>query len=127
MSSNLTSGSDPCRTYLENSIVPPITRKLWTSLLKTSFKHAPPPPVTSPFDYLVRQIQTDLNRAASLCLEVERNHRLGRGHHQLDALNKALSDGITIIQQEYIADLPGTDSDGGDGSRFVIRIKVTKC
>jgi hypothetical protein len=77
----------------------------------------PLPSVSSPFDYLIRQIREDLDHAAELCTKIKRNRHLGTQHIQLDALESALADGAGFVLREKrnYTDLVGADLDGGDG------------
>ena len=77
----------------------------------------PLPPVSTPFDYLITQIEQDLVRAAEICREIRRNRNVGHQHKQLDALENSLEEGPSFIRREHrkILDIDGEDVDGGDG------------
>jgi len=74
------------------------------------------PSVSSPFDYLVQQIQTDLDHAADLCEEIRQNRHIGHNPTELNALEKSLREGPSFIRSEEKAarDFPGADLDGWD-------------
>jgi hypothetical protein len=83
--------------------------------------------VSSPFDYLINQIQRDLTRGVELCGEVRRNRHVGTQHRQLDELEDALRDGPYFITREYrnIIDVEGTDIDGADGKYIEFKHAIT--
>jgi len=82
----------------------------------------PLPPASSPFDYLIKQIQTDLRRAAELCEEINTNRHLEPRHKNLDELKHALSAGPNFVRQQAdnARDLKGADADGGDGKALLL-------
>ncbi|KAF8860259.1 hypothetical protein BDZ45DRAFT_724773 [Acephala macrosclerotiorum] len=84
----------------------------------------PLPPVSTPFDYLITQIENDLVHAAELCRDIRRNRHVGHEHNQLDALENSLQDGPSFIRREHrkILDVEGADVDGGDDA---VRIDFT--
>lgn len=77
----------------------------------------PLPSVSSPFDYLIKQIQTDINRAVEVCEEIKKNRHVGSHHKNLDELEEALSSGASFVRRlaADVEGLPGADPDGGDG------------
>ncbi|KAE8454673.1 hypothetical protein EG329_000296 [Mollisiaceae sp. DMI_Dod_QoI] len=82
----------------------------------------PLPPVSTPFGYLITQIQNDLSHAAQLCREIRRNRHVGHEHGQLDALEASLLDGPSYIQQAHrkVLDIQGADVDGGDDAVRIV-------
>jgi hypothetical protein len=75
------------------------------------------PPVSSPFDHLIKQIQSDLSRAVDLCQAIRKNRHIGPCHKELDKLEESLSEGPSFVRRQAnkTKDLPGADADGGDG------------
>jgi hypothetical protein len=75
------------------------------------------PPVESPFDYLVEQVQNDLRRAAGLCQNIKHDRHISHVHKNLDELETVLSAGSGFVRGLWPASkIPGADADGGDGS-----------
>jgi len=83
-------------------------------------------PASSSFDYLIKQIQTDLSRAAELCEEVKTNRHVEPRHNNLDELKQALSAGLKLVCQEAdnAGDLKGADADGGDGRSIILLLHI---
>src|SRR4051794_4616995 len=73
-------------------------------------------PMCQPFDYLIKQIQTDLNRAVQLCEDIKTNRNVGLHHKNLDELEEALRAGPAFVSNQATSaqGLPGADIDGGD-------------
>jgi len=77
----------------------------------------PLPPVSTPFDYLITQIENHLVHTAEICRDIRRSRHVGHEHSQLDALENSFADGPSFIRREHrkILDIEGVDVDGGDG------------
>lgn len=74
-------------------------------------------PVSTPFEYLLTQIENDLIRAAEICRDIKKNRHVGHEHNQLDARERSLEDGYQFIRSErsMIRNIEGADVDGADG------------
>ena len=77
----------------------------------------PLPSVSSPFGYLVNQIQSDLLRAVGLCKAIRENRHIGLRHKELDKLEESLSEGPSFVRRQAnkAEGLPGAGADEGDG------------
>lgn len=82
-------------------------------------QHMPLSSLPTPFNYLLTQIESDLNHAADICREIRSTQRPNH-RHELDALFHSLSNGPMFIEQERqkIVGIDGVDIDGGDGKCF---------